>query len=128
MGKDYCTWERVIARYGYIEKNKNGILLLGFCTQNNFLITNTIFFTYPDSVICNNVSLDKETTWQQKAAKSLKDPTWRDRNISLGTKPAVYNAVVLQTLLYGGAAWVTYHRLVIRFHLTCLKCLTSIKR
>ena len=42
VGKDYQTWEGVIGIHGYGKENENGYLL-DFCTQNNFLITNTTF-------------------------------------------------------------------------------------
>ena len=91
-------------------------------------------FTYLGSVISNTATLDKEiTTRIQKAAKSfgtLKDRVWKDRNITLNTKLAVYKAIVLPTLLYGSQAWVTYQRHILKiesFHLRCLRCIAGVR-
>ena len=37
----------------------------------------------------------------------LKEPVFRDKNLSLATKRLVYKAVVLATLLYGSETWTT---------------------
>ena len=69
--------------------------------------------TYLGSVISNTApftmsryaSLDRKINVRlQKAAKSfgaLNDQVWKDRDIGLNTKLAVYREIVLPTLLYG---------------------------
>ena len=79
-------------------------------------------------------SLDRETNVRlQNAAKSfgaLNDRVWKERNIGLNTKLAVYRAIVLLTLLYGSQSWVTYRRHISKlgaFHLICLRRIAGIQ-
>ena len=38
---------------------------------------------------------------------TLKEPVFRDKNLSITTKRLLYNSVVLGTLLYGSETWIT---------------------
>ncbi len=64
-----------------------------------------------------------------KAFGALKEPVFRDSNLSLKTKRQVYKAVVLGTLLYGSEAWTTKRAAVRRlevFHNRCLRGILNI--
>ena len=55
---------------------------------------------------------------------------WGEHSIVLSAKIAVYQAVVLSTLLYGCESWVLYRRSVRRldeFHMRCLRRIDGIK-
>ena len=59
----------------------------------------------------------------------LKEPLFRDRNLSLTTKKLVYNAVVLGVLLYGSETWTTTRnttRKLESFHNRCLRGILGI--
>ena len=43
VGNDYCSWENVMGKHGVGRENSNGTLLLSMCSQNELIITNTIF-------------------------------------------------------------------------------------
>ena len=43
VGTDHVAWEGVMGRHGIGKVNSNGHRLLSFCSQNELLITNTIF-------------------------------------------------------------------------------------
>ena len=43
VGMDCASWENVIGKHGVGRENSNGTLLLSLCSQNNLIITNTIF-------------------------------------------------------------------------------------
>ena len=43
VGKDYSSWENVLGRHGVGRENSNGTLLLSLCSQNELIITNTIY-------------------------------------------------------------------------------------
>ena len=43
VGKDYSSWENVLGRHGVGSENSNGTLLLSLCSQNELIITNTIY-------------------------------------------------------------------------------------
>ncbi len=71
-------------------------------------------FTYLDSTITYNLSLDKELDKRiGKAATTLACLTtqvWTNPKLTTKTKMAVYNACVISTLLYGSETWTTYTR------------------
>ena len=43
VGRDHEAWPEVIGKHGVGQENSNGQLLLTFCAENNFTITNTLF-------------------------------------------------------------------------------------
>ena len=43
MGQDYQSWQDVLGHHGIGNENSNGTRLLQLCSDNNLLITNTIF-------------------------------------------------------------------------------------
>ena len=71
-------------------------------------------FTYLGSIISNNLSLDAEIGKRMgKPAFRLACLTtrvWENPKLSVKTKMAVYNACVINTLLYGSETWATYVR------------------
>ena len=64
-----------------------------------------------------------------RAFGALKEPVFRDKNLSLATKRLVYKAVVLATLLYGSETWTTKRDAVRKlevFHNRCLRGILGI--
>ena len=64
-----------------------------------------------------------------RAFGALREPVFRDSNLSLRTKRAVYKAVVLGVLLYGSETWTTKRGVGRRlevFHNRCLKGILGI--
>ena len=43
VGMDHAAWEGVIGRHGLGKMNNNGLRLLSFCSQNQLIVSNTIF-------------------------------------------------------------------------------------
>ena len=43
VGTDYTSWENIVGKNGVGNVNSNGTLLLSLCSQNQLIITNTIF-------------------------------------------------------------------------------------
>lgn len=43
VGRDYDTWEGVLGKEGVGNCNQNGLLLLGLCTEQELVVTNTLF-------------------------------------------------------------------------------------
>ena len=74
----------------------------------------TDHFKYLGSTSTSHLSLDKEVgTRIAKAAailSKLSIKVWDNNNISLNTKLRVYQACVLNTLLYSSEIWTTYAR------------------
>ena len=59
----------------------------------------------------------------------LKEPVFRDRNLSITTKRLVYNSVVLGVLLYGSETWTTTRNITRKlesFHNRCLRGILGI--
>ena len=90
-------------------------------------------FTYLGSTIESNLSLDAEiNTRIAKAAavmSKLNRRVWQNNNLTQMTKPCVYQACVLSTLLYSSEAWTTYTRQEKKlnsFHLRCLRRILDI--
>ena len=56
--------------------------------------------------------------------RRLHTRVWNSHNITISTKIAVYQAVVINTLLYGSESWTTYARHIKKlefFHQRCLR-------
>ena len=90
-------------------------------------------FTYLGSSITDNLSLDTELDKRiGKASTTLARLTkrvWANRDLSIRTKMAVYNACIISTLLYGSETWTTHARQEKRlnsFHLRCLRRILDI--
>ncbi|ESO05917.1 hypothetical protein HELRODRAFT_145228, partial [Helobdella robusta] len=43
VGKDHILWPKVLGQNGIGRENSNGTMLLEFCTEHNFVVTNTVF-------------------------------------------------------------------------------------
>ena len=64
-----------------------------------------------------------------RAFGMLKEPVFRDRNLSITTKRLVYNSVVLGVLLYGSETWTTTRSITRKlesFHNRCLRGILGI--
>ena len=90
-------------------------------------------FPYLGSTLADDASIDKEIKARvKKAATSfgnLYHRVWKPRNITPGTKVAVYKACVLSVLLYGAATWNMYRRHLHKletFHHRCLRKILGI--
>ncbi|XP_049955207.1 uncharacterized protein LOC126471151 [Schistocerca serialis cubense] len=90
-------------------------------------------FTYLESTICSNLSMDTEITNRIAKASSvmarLKNRIWNNGLLTTKTKLKVYNACVISTLLYSCETWTTLSRQESRlnsFHLCCLRKILQI--
>ena len=90
-------------------------------------------FTYLDSCLSSDASLDKEIAIRlSKASNSfgrLRSRVWNERDLKEETKIAIYSAVVLSSLLYGCESWTCYcrhHKKLDQFHLRCLRKILGI--
>ena len=59
VGADNTSWNEALGKFGIGKMNSNGEKLLAFCTENNLIITNTMFKA-PDC---------KKTTWMHPRSK-----------------------------------------------------------
>ena len=75
-------------------------------------ITTVKSFKYLGSTVATDNKLDAELQLRKsKASQSfgrLKERVWFNKDLSLKTKCAVYQAIVLSTLLYGSESWTVY--------------------
>ena len=91
-------------------------------------------FIYLGSNISGQGTLDMEIANRLHKAShafgGLYHRVWKNNNIHLGTKLAIYQAVVLSVLLYGWQTWVPYQRHVAKlksFHHRCLRTIIGIR-
>ena len=59
VGTDYASWENIIGKHGVGNENSNGTLLLSLCSQNELILTNTIF----------QQASKRKTTWMHPGSK-----------------------------------------------------------
>ena len=87
-------------------------------TVNDTPLANVQSFKYLGSTVTSDCSIDKELDNRIQCASSsfgrLWKRLWSSHDIKVTTKIAVYNAVVLSTLLYGAESWTLYRRHVTR--------------
>jgi hypothetical protein len=90
-------------------------------------------FKYLGSVVDGRGGIMKEVSERiakaSRAFGALKEPVFKDKNLSLTTKRLVYKAVVLATLLYGSETWTTKRDAVRKlevFHNRCLRGILGI--
>ena len=90
-------------------------------------------FRYLGSNISSNCRLDDEINYRISKASSafgrLNSMVFHNKNLKLNTKVAVYNAVVISSLLYGSEAWTLYRRQVKnleKFHMNSLRRILGI--
>ena len=90
-------------------------------------------FTYLGSILSSSCSLSDEIHNRIRQATTafgrLSDRVFLNRNLSLSTKVAVYSAVCLSILLYGGEVWTLYRvdvRSLEAFHIRCLQRILGI--
>ncbi|VDM00258.1 unnamed protein product [Schistocephalus solidus] len=86
------------------------------------------------STISRNTRIDYEVaqriTKASQAFGRLQASVWNHRCIHLNTKLKMYKAVILTTLLYGGATWTVYSnqtRKLNHFHLRCLRSILKLR-
>ncbi len=84
-------------------------------------------FIYLGSTISSNLSLDKELNTRigkaSRAMARLTKRVWNNSMLTTNTKMKVYQASVLNILLYGSETWTMYiwqERRLNSFHLCCL--------
>ena len=102
VGTDHEGWEGVLGKHGVGAENQNGTALLSFCSQNDLIITNTLF-----------QQLDRfKYTWMHPGTKK-----WHMIDYAITRKKDVRD--VLHTRAMCGTCNWTDHRLV--------KCKLAIK-
>ena len=96
-------------------------------------LNNVEHFTYLGSVMSCEASIDKDVDSRIAKASAafgrLQKRVFKNHSLSIPTKIAVYNAIVVSTLLYGSESWVLYRkhiRLLERFHQRCLRAIMRI--
>ena len=92
------------------------------------VLKNVATFKYLGSCINSAANLDREVFYRISRANQafgrLHTRVRHARGISLKTKPSVYRAVVLPSLLHGIEVWTCYRRHIKKldqFHLRCLR-------
>jgi len=97
-------------------------------------LTSVDRFCYLCSYLSNTITVDIDISSRLAnggdAFGNLQRRLWGEYCVALPMKIAVYQAVVLSTLLYGCESWVLYRRLVRRldeFHMRCLRNIAGIK-
>ena len=87
-------------------------------------------FQYLGSVVEAKGGVEKEVCERiAKASRAfgmLKEPVFRDRNLSLTTKTLVSNSAVLGALLYGSETWTTTSNTTKKLELFHNRCLRGI--
>ena len=85
-------------------------------------------FKYLGSILEAKGSIVKEVGERiakaSRAFGALREPVFRDSNLSYRTKRLVYRAVILGVLVYGSETWTTKHdtkRKLEAFHNRCLR-------
>ena len=91
-------------------------------------------FTYLGSTISMNLGLDSEISQRVGKAtgimSNLTKRAWENKYLTESTKMHIYQASVLNTLLYGSGTWTTYMRQEHRmnsFHLRCFRRILCVK-
>ena len=102
-------------------------------TINGLNLKKVECFRYLGSNISSNCRLDDEIHYRIAQATGsygrLVQRVFRNNNLKLDTKIAVYNAVVLSTLLYGSETWTPYRsqiRNLEQFHMNSLRKILGI--
>ena len=92
-------------------------------------------FMYLGSTITDNLSLDPEIDKRSGKAGTtltcLTSRVWTNPKLTMKMKMAVYNACILNTLLYGSETWTMYahqEKRLNTFHLRSQRCILSISR
>ncbi|XP_076031048.1 uncharacterized protein LOC143019264 [Oratosquilla oratoria] len=96
-------------------------------------LENVDHFPYLGSHLSSNLDLSDEIQHRLKCAGTafgrLRNRIFQDHDIRTDTKMAVYNAVVIPTLLYASETWTTYRRhldTLEKFHQRCLRSILNI--
>jgi len=85
---------------------------------------------YLSNTITVDIDINSRLAKAGDAFGKLQRRLWGEHCVALPTKIAVYQAVVLSTLLYGCESWVLYRRSVRRldeFHMRCPRKIAGIK-
>ncbi|XP_076067758.1 uncharacterized protein LOC143040564 [Oratosquilla oratoria] len=96
-------------------------------------LENVDHFPYLGSHLSSNLDLSDEIQHRLKCAGTafgrLRNRIFQDHDIRTDTKMAVYNPVVIPTLLYASETWTTYRRHLDtseKFHQRCLRSILNI--
>ena len=95
VGCDADSWKGVLGKHGIGKRNDSGLLLLEFCTELQFTITNTLF----------QQKKSQKTTWMHPRSKH-----WHQLDFILVRQRDVHD--VLHTRVMPSAECYTDHRLV----------------
>ena len=99
---------------------------------NGQKLKTTKTFPYLGSTISDDAQLDHEIERRIAKASSsfgrLKDRVWKSHDIKLETKIALFKAVVISMLLYGGETWTLYARHIKKLEAFQQRSLRSIMR
>ncbi|XP_063594968.1 uncharacterized protein LOC134771946 [Penaeus indicus] len=119
---------RMDGRFFYLRRLKAHTKVREALLRSLAAIKNVEDFTYLGSCVSSSGTLDQEISCQlAKASGSfgrLWTRVWLERTITLGTKVAVYRAVVLSSLLCG--CYRRHVKKLDQFHLHCLRTLLGI--
>ena len=92
-------------------------------------------FVYLGSQMTSDGKLDTEVekciSATSRAFGALRRAVFQDRTLSVLTKRLVYQACVLNVLLYGGECWTPYKQHLVRlnhFHHRCIRTILGISR
>ena len=91
-------------------------------------------FCYLGSHLSTDLSMERELRARISKASAafgrLEKRIWKNRNLKIETKLAVYRAMILSVLLYGSETWTMYRRNIRylnHFHLQCLRRILDIQ-
>ena len=91
-------------------------------------------FKYLGSILSAKCDLTNEVHRRVAMASAsfgkLTSRVFKNRDLTVTTRVAVYRAVCLSILLYGAEAWVPYRRHIKtleKFHISCLQCILGLK-
>ena len=138
--------QRIINRFSAAAKDfgltisiKKTELVYQPAQRNSIIATPTVFvegkplktvqsFNYLGSIISETAKMDNEINNRiQKASSAfgkLYHRLWNSHDVSLRVKSAVYQSVVITSLLYGAETWTLYRKHIVQmdsFHMRCLR-------
>ncbi|BHF84667.1 hypothetical protein SprV_0902781800 [Sparganum proliferum] len=91
-------------------------------------------FTYVGITLSRTIKIDYEVANRisrvSQAFGRLQRTVWNRNGLHLNTRPKMYKAVTLPTLLYGVETWAVYKKQVRRlrhFHISCLRRILELR-
>ena len=123
--------ERTLSKYGQVVKVQASKVQIVSCTIA-WIVQD---FTYLGGNISRDGEITSEVTRRiTRAARAfgcLRVPVFKNKDLSLATKRAVYRAVVLAVLLHGPETWTmkaVHIRRLNSFHNCCIRTILGVKR